>query len=233
MRGKVIDFDHVIAEDRITPAYAGKSGESCAYVMLHWDHPRLCGEKLKPRRRIETNQGSPPPMRGKDHLQRDIFKRSGITPAYAGKSISSLCSYAFHKDHPRLCGEKPKMRVLQMPVTGSPPPMRGKALVCISYTACSRITPAYAGKSTSRSSCFAAFAGSPPPMRGKVRAAGKPQAEKGITPAYAGKSASTRSAGRRMQDHPRLCGEKDSTLDRVHYSIGSPPPMRGKATNLD
>ena len=25
MRGKVVDFDHVIAEDRITPAYAGKS----------------------------------------------------------------------------------------------------------------------------------------------------------------------------------------------------------------
>ena len=26
-------------------------------------------------------------MRGKDHLQRDIFKRLGITPAYAGKRL--------------------------------------------------------------------------------------------------------------------------------------------------
>ena len=29
MRGKVVDFNHVIAENRITPAYAGKSFDMC------------------------------------------------------------------------------------------------------------------------------------------------------------------------------------------------------------
>ena len=32
----------------ITPAYAGKSEEDSLGEALVWDHPRICGEKLKP-----------------------------------------------------------------------------------------------------------------------------------------------------------------------------------------
>ena len=45
MRGKVVDFDHVIAENRITPAYAGKSESRMKLLPGSGDHPRLCGEK--------------------------------------------------------------------------------------------------------------------------------------------------------------------------------------------
>ncbi len=31
---------------------------------------------------------------------------SGITPAYAGKSITEIFQKDVNKDHPRLCGEK-------------------------------------------------------------------------------------------------------------------------------
>ena len=50
----------------------------------------------------------------------------------------------------------------------------------------------------------------------------------GITPAYAGKSLIPVFFGGRFEDHPRLCGEKHSTLVIRSRRLGSPPPMRGK-----
>ena len=52
------------------------------------------------------------------------------------------------EDHPRLCGEKPVDRDVRAGSEGSPPPMRGKGLLCISCVGGFGITPAYAGKST-------------------------------------------------------------------------------------
>ena len=71
--------------------------------------------------------GSPPPMRGKVVIFKTRFVRSGITPAYAGKSAC--------------------VRTAETAGTGSPPPMRGKALYTQSSRLSSGITPAYAGKS--------------------------------------------------------------------------------------
>ena len=73
---------------RITPAYAGKSsrGESDGGNIR--DHPRLCGEKATRQQRKVKKIGSPPPMRGKVCTVRCGFLGMGITPAYAGKSIS-------------------------------------------------------------------------------------------------------------------------------------------------
>ena len=49
-----------------------------------------------------------------------------------------------------------------------------------------------------------------------------------ITPAYAGKSFIIDCYLQAGQDHPRLCGEKNSVLGDVREVSGSPPPMRGK-----
>ena len=86
-------------------------------------------------------------MRGKGTVLSLQHVRSGITPAYAGKSRSfHICRHE-PQDHPRLCGEKERVVALSVWTMGSPPPMRGKgdsgAVVCLYY----RITPAYAGKS--------------------------------------------------------------------------------------
>ena len=38
--------------------------------------------------------------------------------------------------------------------------------------------------------------------------------------------------GRKVEDHPRLCGEKN-TVERFQFHfVGSPPPMRGKEVQL-
>ena len=45
VRGKVSQQDFVGGDERITPACAGKRSTSKIFRHLHWDHPRMCGEK--------------------------------------------------------------------------------------------------------------------------------------------------------------------------------------------
>ena len=87
MRGKVVHGSMLRTTSRITPAYAGKSGQSTYKNYECGDHPRLCGEKGIQKCRCWYGRGSPPPMRGKAALPAVPLLRSGITPAYAGKSL--------------------------------------------------------------------------------------------------------------------------------------------------
>ena len=148
MRGKDTLSIRSVTPHWITPAYAGKSGVCRFSVTTVWDHPRLCGEKLKPRRRIETNQGSPPPMRGKAEFQLVFGDTVRITPAYAGKRSGFPAVEFYVEDHPRLCGEKLSVGLCSDKMTGSPPPMRGKDTERSIIRNPPGITPAYAGKST-------------------------------------------------------------------------------------
>ena len=106
MRGKVVQAIPDILRKRITPAYAGKSPALRPEFAAEQDHPRLCGEKLNTSRRRLCGTGSPPPMRGKAPHNRVFLQQSGITPAYAGKSITVAVLHFVQRDHPRLCGEK-------------------------------------------------------------------------------------------------------------------------------
>ena len=65
-------------------------------------------------------------------------------------------------------------------------------------------------------------------MRGKDLLVVQPCTADGITPAYAGKSIQPSSYGLKGWDHPRLCGEKRKLSRLLIFSLGSPPPMRGK-----
>ena len=69
-------------------------------------------------------------------------------------------------------------------------------------------------------------------MRGKDCTTGTRLFANRITPAYAGKSCPAQSHPRRIQDHPRLCGEKRNSQKLRGSTSGSPPPMRGKADHL-
>ena len=146
MRGKATRTRTGTRNSRITPAYAGKSGNVDHDYSYIEDHPRLCGEKSDRSATCFFKSGSPPPMRGKvgDDLRRNI--RIGITPAYAGKSEEITCVEVKAEDHPRLCGEKGHPRCSGFVEQGSPPPMRGKVDETISIYIDEGITPAYAGK---------------------------------------------------------------------------------------
>ena len=112
------------------------------------------------------------------------------------------------------------------------------------------ITPAYAGKSLPAAPVapgspdhprlcgekflflhfFLFFLGSPPPMRGKATPEKYTDQCSRITPAYAGKRCHYKRRQNVCKDHPRLCGEKSRSAVVYGCSVGSPPPMRGKAS---
>ena len=90
MRGKDLRANPKDRRSRITPAYAGKSLCLLRQKDDVWDHPRLCGEKMLWGRWNLYILGSPPPMRGKASGTFKSPFSSGITPAYAGKSLVRL-----------------------------------------------------------------------------------------------------------------------------------------------
>ena len=232
MRGKGLSDDGHFVAYRITPAYAGKSFPFFGIIRLHWDHPRICGEKLISVKGESRPVGSPPHMRGKaaSPFAFTIFIR--ITPAYAGKSKCQVWHGQSREDHPRICGEKhgppPRLPLF----LGSPPHMRGKAAGRTRRRCYHGITPAYAGKSHCHpGQCgrngdhprvcgekslpprpMRAQRGSPPRMRGKVSAGITTAAALGITPAYAGKSILLVFQSAVNRDHPRVCGEKTKKI---------------------
>ena len=106
MRGKVTGLFFYQFPVGITPAYAGKSKNTCTSVVFDQDHPRVCGEKVPAIRRFAQIMGSPPRMRGKGQLNHLNLHTPGITPACAGKSVIRISDGCLRRDHPRVCGEK-------------------------------------------------------------------------------------------------------------------------------
>ena len=153
--------------------------------------------------------GSPPRMRGKGSADVRTGQRTGITPAYAGKSPPAERSGPIRWDHPRVCGEKMDAATIQSGNAGSPPRMRGKDRRAVQGGIPAGITPAYAGKSPVVRERFLPAQdhprvcgekrsaglggrdglGSPPRMRGKDRKDTDDAGIERITPAYAGKEA--------------------------------------------
>ena len=188
VRGKDGNGNTKKAYTGITPACAGKSGRYGSPHSVSQDHPRVCGEKNLLVPWEQTNQGSPPRVRGKVPYQKDKIKQRGITPACAGKRMCITTWDSQNRDHPRVCGEKVPCADGCGPLKGSPPRVRGKAGGSSGVCLIMGITPACAGKSSSAGSVWqssrdhprvcgekfkcrvsvAIFSGSPPRVRGKA-----------------------------------------------------------------
>ncbi len=210
----------------------GKATGSSCVKLNSQDHPRVCGEKPERKAPRRPRLGSPPRMRGKETDSRRQCCSAGITPAYAGKRTLFCLAGRRNRDHPRVCGEKCSDHIDKGMIEGSPPRMRGKVLCICPLFCVLGITPAYAGKRAEQAhsmscsedhprvcgeksgSCFflSIVLGSPPRMRGKAFLINATASFSGITPAYAGKSRAARRNPFRFWDHPRVCGEKVSSL---------------------
>ena len=75
--------------------------------------------------------------------------------------------------------------------------------------------------------------GSPPRVRGKEGLYPVPSFAFGITPACAGKSRQSYVAKYRIEDHPRVCGEKYTQREVAKETKGSPPRVRGKVSTSE
>ena len=105
-RGKVVEICDVVALVGITPAWAGKRGVEKTPCLWYTDHPRAGGEKSEEIPAGSTCEGSPPRRRGKVVGKEILPRRVGITPAWAGKSITLQRIKKPPGDHPRVGGEK-------------------------------------------------------------------------------------------------------------------------------
>ena len=177
-------------------------------------------------------QGSPPRGRGKEADEAGGGDRSGITPAWAGKSCQSAAESAPGWDHPRVGGEKYLSAQHPERGRGSPPRGRGKGRPGSRARRPPGITPAWAGKSHAPRDPSEAdrdhprvggekvgsrmvapqYPGSPPRGRGKVLGFFGVHRFYGITPAWAGKSSSLLCRGVPRRDHPRVGGEKTKKI---------------------
>ena len=155
----------------------------------------------------------------------------GIIPAYAGSTVVYLCIDRAPGDHPRVCGEHDMSRQKDKGTKGSSPRMRGARGPDIKAVAVQRIIPAYAGSTAAvvsandrdwdhprvcgehelQPKAKALDLGSSPRMRGALdhRRVGLPMG--GIIPAYAGSTAQTSHRSIQRQDHPRVCGEHETS----------------------
>ena len=83
----------------------------------------------------------------KTEIVRTFCQRVGITPACAGRSFETVGQCEWAEDHPRVCGEKHPDIKPGSDAWGSPPRVRGEALVTVGAAGRNRITPACAGRS--------------------------------------------------------------------------------------
>ena len=186
------------------------------------------GEKVGKCVQRGRHRGSPPRGRGKVHRCQIGPWLLGITPAWAGKSLSRSATVRSDKDHPRVGGEKLSVCGGICAGLGSPPRGRGKVPPCQFGYIWLGITPAWAGKRAQFErpppltqdhprvggekplpSCQAfRRTGSPPRGRGKGQVPVHQLAHEGITPAWAGKSDVVAHDNVSAKDHPRVGGEK-------------------------
>ena len=135
-----------------------------------------------------ATMGSPPRMREKLKSSKIPSGCLRITPAYAGKTKSSLLNLVVVQDHPRVCGKNHFKSLISNLVAGSPPRMREKPGLVDKVNEWARITPAYAGK-TVVSGMVQGRRRDHPRVCGKnLHSISKLRSSTGITPAYAGKT---------------------------------------------
>ena len=207
-RGKQGDEVPLEAVSGLIPAWAGKTLRSRLSTSSHRAHPRVGGENDLFLVSKEDTPGSSPRGRGKLSSMMLHAPKSGLIPAWAGKTPPQRRPSRPRWAHPRVGGEN--MRVIEdVPaVTGSSPRGRGKPCTWRSTSPPARLIPAWAGKTAytrrplqpigahprvgGENSWIATNSpgspGSSPRGRGKRHPQEAGQRLRGLIPAWAGKT---------------------------------------------
>ena len=153
-------------------------------------------------------RGSSPRMRETHAENRRRHNIQRIIPAYAGNTFIVGLVRFMAWDHPRVCGEHATSILAARFEWGSSPRMRG----------------------TPRSGRAAQL----PPgiIRGTPAVTEATNNTARIIPAYAGNTPAACWKSWQAWDHPRVCGEHQSCLQRIRLSRGSSPRMRGTLRGL-
>ena len=192
----------------LIPAHAGKTSSMASKRPSTWAHPRSRGENIGLSAPPCCVTGSSPLTRGKPNPAPASLRRSGLIPAHAGKTSTSLNSWLGTRAHPRSRGENVSVAAVAVTRPGSSPLTRGKRFLRAARNRVDGLIPAHAGKTPQRPTQSAAaqahprsrgenfdnvgkdipFTGSSPLTRGKHRVEGLLAGDRGLIPAHAGKT---------------------------------------------
>ncbi len=86
-----------------------------------------------------------PACAGNSYYGKETQHGNGITPACAGNSHLGRIHTSWGRDHPRVCGEQPRLVNYAWQQQGSPPRVRGTVKLSQQEAELLRITPACAG----------------------------------------------------------------------------------------
>ena len=187
-RGKPDILQKVTQVLRLTPAHAGKTRWMSIRKRQNQAHPRTRGENYISGYCVNQFTGSPPHTRGKHIAELESFAQNRLTPAHAGKTLSTARSRTSAQAHPRTRGENGSHLDIIHDTVGSPPHTRGKHALHAAAPVSVRLTPAHAGKTAWRQYLDEQRHGSPPHTRGK-RLQFEPEHKRNrLTPAHAGKT---------------------------------------------
>ena len=194
----------------IIPACAGNTCLDIALFVVHWDHPRVCGEHWKVPTSIFCSWGSSPRVRGTRLWWFSCSVLLGIIPACAGNTNRLAVRRPAWRDHPRVCGEHALLMILSTGSAGSSPRVRGTRThetysrwevgiipACAGNTKRTRpwpaeagIIPACAGNTGSSLVRWVRSSGSSPRVRGTLPRPVHRADHEGIIPACAGNTGS-------------------------------------------
>ena len=133
-------------QQRLTPAWAGKTMRVKRLRVMATTHPRVGGEDPPSSSSPVAATDSPPRGRGRRPPGRPDRLQVRLTPAWAGKTRGGPTIPAVCSTHPRVGGEDHKAKTGGDADDDSPPRGRGRHGAPDRPDAGRRLTPAWAGK---------------------------------------------------------------------------------------
>ena len=125
VRGTPRRFWRCRRNHRFIPACAGNARRAARRTPARSVHPRVCGERVRPRRSGISIVGSSPRVRGTPGLSRPGQRIARFIPACAGNAQSTAARGSPRSVHPRVCGERPLTLATASFAAGSSPRVRG------------------------------------------------------------------------------------------------------------
>ena len=171
--------------------------------------------------------GSSPRVRGTRTGKLVEAGAPRFIPACAGNAVGAAAGDAPVTVHPRVCGERAYVPVIDLAENGSSPRVRGTPRPMRPRRPSVSVHPRVCGERRGRVCETWADHGSSPRVRGTLGSPRQRDRDFRFIPACAGNACQATSPRSSLPVHPRVCGERSRCILFLFYEPGSSPRVRG------